>query len=137
MSRRKKQPHGRRRRKPVLTEAQKDEQVVREVAATYTCSSQMTHDFVHQLDENIDDLALNIDYTRLALTMWRGRPGHVEKITTVLAELLAARERHRAEVADFRKRLADLMAVPHDEHLQPLEDWLPIIRQHVIHGTVE
>ena len=136
MSRRKKKPHGRRNNKPQLTEAQKDEQVVRDVAATYTCSSRMTHDFVHQLDENLDDLVFNTDYTRLALVMWRGRPGHVESITAVLAELLAARERHRAEVADIRSRLVDLMAVPHDEHLEPMEDWLPLVRKHVIDGTV-
>ena len=137
MSRRKKKPHGRPSHKPALTEAQKDEQVVRETAAIFTCSSQMTHEFVHQCDDNMDNLVCDLDYTRLALQMWRGRGGHVDMVTAVLADLLAARERHRAEIAQFRQRLTDLMAVPHDEHLQPVEDWLPLVRKHIIDGTVD
>lgn len=140
MSRRKKKPHnfrGKNAPKPVPTEAQIDERVVREVATTYTCSSQMTHDFVHQIDENIGDLAFDIDHTRLALEMWRDRPGHVEKVAGALADLRAVRERYFADLATIRNRLADLMAVPHDEHLHPVEDWLPLVRKHVIDGTVE
>ena len=133
MSRRKKKPHGR----PALTEAQKDDRAVREVAAIFTCSSKMTHDFVHQCDENIGNLACDIDYTRLALQMWGGRPGHVAQVTEVLGELLAARERHRAEVSALRDRLVALMDVPHDEHLHPVEDWFPLVHKHIIDGTVE
>jgi hypothetical protein len=56
---------------------------------------------------------------------------------TARVMIRSARVRHRAELAEFRKRLVDLMAVPHDEHLQPVEEWLPLVRKHIIDGTVD
>lgn len=138
MSRRKKKPHGHRANKArPLTDADRDERVVRDVADTFTCSSRMTHYTVHQLDENLDDMDFDIAYNRLAVAMWRDRPGHVEAVTAAITDLLASRERYRAELIAHRQRLEHLMAVPHDEHLHPVEDWLPLIRKHVVDGNVE
>ena len=129
MSRRKKQPHGLKKRpsRP-LTEAQKDQALIDETTRIFSCFTEITHDFLHQCANAAQDVASDIDYNRLAIQMWTGGPGRASDLVEVLTDFLALRERHQTALASLRPRLAALLSTPAHDHLDDVDRWRDLIR---------
>jgi len=132
MSRRKKLPHG--RRKPPQrpsTKADRNERLIADTVATFTCATEITHDFLHQCVDELESLDCQIDYNELAIEMWGGRPGHAADLVAALSDYLATRQRHRAVLTTLRQRLTDLIAIPNHEHLDPAQ-WRDAVSKRVL-----
>src|SRR5579872_3751673 len=132
MSRRKKLPHGRRKppQRP-LTEAQRTERLIADLVATFTCATQITHDFLHQCVDELESLDCQIDYNRLAIEMWGGRQGPVTELVAALSDYLDAREQHRATLTTLQQRLTTLSTTAHHEHLDPAQ-WRDAVSKRVL-----
>lgn len=133
MSRRKKVPHGRRKstHRP-LTEPQRTEQLIADTLATFTCATQITHDFLHQCVDELESLDCQTDYNRLAIQMWVGSSDHAADLVSVLSDYLAARVRHRDTLTTLRQRLTTLLATPNHHHLDP-SVWREAVSKQVLY----
>jgi len=130
MSRRKKSSRPKRQPRPVPKEPREDD-VVRDTAAVFTCSSKTAADFAAQCNSQREDLACDIVFNRLAHEIWIGRPGRAEELAAALEELLAERERHEAKLAELGRRFGALAAEDLHEHLDPPEAYSDLVRQRV------
>ena len=132
MSRRKGRPPGPRKpRQRPPTQAERTQRLIDRTLATFTCATEITHDFLHQCVDELESLDCQIDYNQLAIQMWDGRKGHAAELTTALSEYLAARERHHAVLTGLRQRLTELLATPNHEHLDPAS-WRDAVSQRVL-----
>ena len=132
MSRRKKLPPGRRRppqRPP--TEAQRTERLIADTVATFTCATEITHDFLHQCVDELESLDCQIDYNRLAIEMWGGHQGSVTELVDALSDYLSAREHHRATLTTLQQRLTSLSTTANHEHLDPAQ-WRDAVSKRVL-----
>lgn len=129
MSRRKKAPHG--RRKPSLhSDAERTERLIADTLATFTCATQIAHDFLHQCVDELESLDCHLDYNQLAIQMWGDSSTHAPQLVSILSAYLAARERHLDALTGLRQRLTALLAIPNHHHLDPAL-WHDAVRQRV------
>lgn len=130
MSRKKKKPRSPRPRRPPATPAAPPiEKVLDDTTAHFTCSHGVVDDFLYQLDEEIDELKMDIDFNQVALEIWQGRTGRGEAIAAALADYLAERKRNLANLASLRERFAALLSDDAHEHIDPVEPWRQLIHQ--------
>ena len=133
MSRRTKMPRGNKKPAPrPLTDAERDDKLVADVTRLFTCFTEIAHDFLHQCGCNLEDLACDIDYNRLAIEMWTGGPGRSADLLAVLTDYLALRERHHAALTAIEPRLKALLATPAHDHLEPIEHWHELVRKRIL-----
>ena len=135
MSRRKKLPHGRKKPAPKKhepTPAERDDALVADITRIFTCYTEIAHDFVHQCGANLEDLDCDILYNRMAIEMWSGGPGRAAELVEVLNDYLALRERHHAALNALQPRLAELLATPAHDHLEPIEHWRDLVRKRIL-----
>ena len=132
MSRRKNRPHGRPKpsqRPP--TEAERQQRLITDTLTTFTCATEITHDFLHQCVDELESLDCQIDYNRLAVEMWGDAPGHSADLVSILSDYLALRERHRDALSTLRQRLTTLIATPNHQHLDPAH-WRDAVSKRVL-----
>lgn len=103
--------------------------VVSDTAARFTCTHEVVADFLHQLDNEIEDLEMDIDFNQVALEIWQGRAGRAGTVTAALTDYLGERRRNLAALTALRTRFADLAAEDVHEHLDPVEPWRDFIRR--------
>lgn len=126
MSRRsKRQP-----RRPPRTGAALVDDLVRDTAARFTCSTKTLSNFLYQCDADTADLDCDILYNDVAAEIWKD---HSADLANVLADFAAERKRHLATLADIRRRLAALDADTSLDHLHldPVENYRALIRSRV------
>lgn len=132
MSRRKKQQRGGHKApKRALTPKEETERLLADTLATFTCASEISHDFLHQCIDELETLDCTIDYNQLAVEMWGGHSDRMPELVATLSDYLAARERHRAVLIAIKQRLEGLIATPHHEHLDPNE-WREAVSKRVL-----
>jgi hypothetical protein len=137
MSRQKKRPHRPKKRTPrPRIEPDTDAALIADTTRIFSCFTEIAHDFLHQSDHDLTQIACDIDYNRLAIQMWTDGPGRAAELVEILGDFLALRERHRAALAAIRPRLAALLAAPAHDHLEDLGRWHDLIRQCVIPAPV-
>ena len=84
------------------------DEIVQNMAATYTCSTETARDFADRCSDRLDDLEYELDCTRIAVDFWSETPDHAAPLVDVLRELAAEHERHAAAIVDLRSRMVEL-----------------------------
>jgi hypothetical protein len=87
---------------------QEVDEIVENMAATYTCSTETARDFADRCSDRLQDQEYEIDCTRIAIDFWSEAPAHAAPLLDALRELAAEQERHDAAIADLRRRMAEL-----------------------------
>jgi hypothetical protein len=138
MSRKKKQPH--RRRRLAERRVPKDQlidDVVLDTAAVFTCSEKVAQDFSSQCDERLAELESDVAFNRVAQDIWAGRPGRAAELASALAALVAERERQIRTLTELGARFAALAADDSfHEHIDPVEPWRDFVRKRLFPETI-
>jgi hypothetical protein len=118
-----------RRLKQQATQRQKDLDLIRDTAATFSCSTKITKDFLFQCIDGIEAVNADLSFNRVAHEFWQDRPGHGQLIAEALATFIEAREIYLRSLAELKPKLTDLVSqVPEHEHLDPIEKYREIVR---------
>jgi len=118
-----------RRFRQQATQRQKDIDLIRDTAATFSCSTEITKDFLFQCTDGIEAIEADLNFNRVAHEFWQDRPGHGQQIAEALAAFIHARESYLRAPTDLRLKLTDLAAqVPEHDHLDPIEKYREIVR---------
>jgi len=123
----------RQRRKDEQTEEVRYEDVVVDTAGQFTCSTKIADDFAYQARSRIEDLESDLAFNRVAVEIWKDRPGRAAVLAEALAAFLAERERYYEALVQLRDRfevLARDESFQH-EHLEPVEPFQDLIRRRV------
>lgn len=123
----KQQKRQRRGRKQQPQDARAD--VVADTAAVFTCSKETADDFTYQCQRRREDLQMDLDFTRVALDIWRDQPGQGPPLTDLLTALAAEHERHFAAILELGRGFAALAAQNIHEHLEPPEKYRDFVRK--------
>ena len=99
-----------RRRRSKQRKEQRFEEMLRNTAEVFTCSTEITRDFADQCDDSQQNLQADIAFNALALEIWQGRAGRAEDLARLLADLLAERRRYFAALGEFVQRFRQLSA---------------------------
>ena len=84
------------------------DEMVEQLAATYTCSTETARDFADRCGDRLDDVEYQLDCTRVAIDFWSEAPSHAAPLVDALRELAAEHERHAAAIADLHHRMVEL-----------------------------
>lgn len=111
------------------TEAQKLDDVVRETARVFACASETAEDCATECGRRLTDVDLDLNYRRLPLEIWSGRPGRAETLATAMADLIAENERHQQAISDLLQRF-EAMTKQGDfhDHIEHPERYLERVR---------
>ncbi len=118
-------PHKRREQR----EAQRQNDVVHDTAARFTCAAKTADDFAYQCTHAQHELDLDLLVHRLALDIWREHPHRAPALLAALEELWTERLRHRERLEQLGQRLQTLADDPDlHVHLEPLETYRELVR---------
>jgi hypothetical protein len=109
--------------------------LIRQRAAIYRCPNSLSDDFRGGCEALRRDLAIEIDFIRVALKIWSGHAGRAAALSAILTDLLDAHRRHDAALAALRDRFEAFCfeeATPH-EHLDPIEPIQDLLRAWVFY----
>lgn len=121
-------PH-KRRLKQQVTQRQKDIDLIRDTAGTFSCSTEITKDFLFQCTDGIEAIEADLAFNRVAHEFWQDRPGHGQQIAAALAAFIQARESYLRVLTDLKPKLTDLAAkIPEHDHLEPIDKYREIVR---------
>jgi hypothetical protein len=84
------------------------DEIVESMAMRYTCSTETARDFAEQCSERLDDLAYDLDCSKIVLDFWSEAPAHATPLIDALRELVAEHERHASALVDLHRRLIEL-----------------------------
>ncbi len=91
---------------------QQDEQdldeIVENMAATYTCSTETARDFADRCSDRLEEQEYEINCSRIAIDFWSEAPAHAAPLLDALRQLAAEHERHAAAIADLQHRMTEL-----------------------------
>lgn len=125
----------RKRRRKNETEAARFDALVRDTAATFTCSADIVGDFAYQCESRRDQVECDLAFNRLALEMWHDRPGWTD-LANALEAFAAERQRHLDALTELGTRFASIAADPsraeQHEHLDPVEDYHELVRSRIL-----
>ncbi len=126
---RKKKKLTRRERRLRRQQKQKTEQIlVEDTAATFTCTTNTARDLAYQCESRADDLDTDLIFTRLALSLWKGRPEAKDLVEAAL-DLEAETVRHVAALDALRERFHSLLERNEHHHLDPTEAYHDHVRR--------
>jgi hypothetical protein len=118
-----------RRLKQQTTQRQKDIDLIRDTAATFSCSTEITKDFLFQCTDGIEAIEADLNFNRVAHEFWQDRPGHGQQIAEALVAFIQARESYLRALTELKPKLTDLATqVPEHDHLDPIEKYREIVR---------
>jgi hypothetical protein len=128
MARKKKQPHSKQHKRR-QRDAERQNDVVQDTAARFTCAAETADDFAYQCTRAQEELDLDLLVHRLALEIWREHPDRAPALLEVLEELLAERLRHREQLGHLGERLQKLAGDPGFHiHLESLDKYRELVR---------
>ena len=104
--------------------------VVKNTAAVFTCSTDIAHDFAHQCADQGANVEADIAFTRVAHQIWHGRPGPAVELVRAFVDLLAERQRHFDSLTELGSRFQALATNPsfQHQHLDPPDAYVELIR---------
>lgn len=105
-----------------------DEDVVKDTAAVFTCSTETASDFAGQCDRRRDDIEVDLVFSGLALEIWK-RSGRSEQLTAILEDLVAEQRRNLEVIAALERRFIELQVANGHDHLDPPEHYRHFVRQ--------
>lgn len=91
-------------------ESNQEQDIIEDLASSFSCSMIMAGDFAFRCDDRIDILDFDILCNSLALDFWASVPEHARPVPVLdaLRELADEYQRHRSVVARLRELLLDL-----------------------------
>ncbi len=120
------------RRRRERQEAQRQEDVVHDTAARFTCAAETADDFAYQCAHAQEALDIDLVFHRLALEIWNERPARAQQLVAALEELLAERLRYRETLQRIGQRLQSLADDPSFHiHLDPPDAYTELVRNRV------
>jgi hypothetical protein len=118
-----------RRRRQQAQQRQRDLDLIRDIAATYTCSTEIAQDFLEQCIDGIEGIAADLDFNKVAHEMWHDHPGAGQQIAETLAAFIEVREKYLRALQDLKPRFEALVQqAPQHEHLDPIEKYRELVR---------
>ena len=125
-------PARKNQRKPrPKTEAERDEDLVKDTAGIFTCDVETANDFCDQCETRLQDLECDLAYNDLAHEIWAPESSRVGDLVAALAELAAERRRHESALADLLARFVALAADKPHVHLDPPEKYRDLVRARI------
>ena len=120
------------RRRRHRREAQRQDDVVNDTAARFTCAAETADDFAYQCAQAQQQLDIDLLFHRLALEIWNERPARAQRLVDALEELLAERMRYRQTLQRIGQQLQRLADDPAFHiHLDPPEAYRELVRSRV------
>ena len=111
-------------------EKKRQDDVVKDSAATLTCAAETAGDFAYQCTHQQEELDFDLPYLHLALEIWRESPQAPPSLLAALDELLTELLRHRETLTRLALTFEQLAADPTLHiHLDPIERYRQWVRQ--------
>jgi hypothetical protein len=85
-------------------EKKRQDDVVKNSAATLTCAAETAGDFAYQCTHQQEELDFDLPYLRLALEIWRESAQAPPSLLAALDELLTVELRHRETLIRFAQQ---------------------------------
>ena len=110
-------------------EAERQNAVVQDTAARFTCAAETADDFAYQCTHALEEIEPDLVVHRLALEIWREHPDRAPALLEALEQLMTERMRYREMLQRFEKLLEALAENPAFHiHLEPLEKYRALVR---------
>ncbi len=110
-------------------EKKRQDDVVKDSAATLTCAGETAGDFAYQCTHQQEELDFDLTFLHLALDIWRESPLAPPSLLAALDELLTEQLRHRETLIRIGQHLEQLAADPALHiHLNPIERYRELVR---------
>jgi hypothetical protein len=110
-------------------EKKRQDDVVKDSAATLTCAAETAGDFAYQCTYQQEELDFDLPFLHLALEIWRESPLAPPSLLAALDELLTEQLRHRETLIRIGLKLEQLAADPSLHiHLDPIEHYRELVR---------
>jgi hypothetical protein len=110
-------------------EKKRQDDVVKDSAATLTCAAETAGDFAYQCTHHQEELDFDLPYLHLALEIWRESPQAPPSLLAALDELLTVQLRHRETLIRLAQQFEQLAADPSLHiHLDPIEHYRELVR---------
>ena len=117
-----------RRRRQAAQQRQRDLDLIRDTAATFTCATEIAQDFLYQCTDGIEGVEVDLAFNRVAHEMWRDHPGSGQQIAEALAAFVEERERYLRALTALKPRFEALVQMTQHDHLRPIEKYRELIR---------
>jgi hypothetical protein len=110
-------------------EKKRQDNVVKDSAASLTCAADAAGDFAYQCNHQQEELDFDLPYLNLALEIWRESPQAPPALLAALDELLTELLRHRETLTRMALTFEQLAADPTLHiHLDPIERYRELVR---------
>jgi hypothetical protein len=110
-------------------EKKRQDDVVKDSAATLTCAAETAGDFAYQCTHQQEELDFDLPFLHLALEIWRESPQAPPSLLAALDALLAEQVRHRETLIRMAQQFEQLAADPSLHiHLDPIEHYRELVR---------
>jgi hypothetical protein len=110
-------------------EKKRQDDVVKDSAATLSCAAETAGDFAYQCTHLQEELDFDLPFLHLALEIWRESPQAPPSLLAALDALLAEQVRHRETLIRMAQQFEQLAADPSLHiHLDPIEHYRELVR---------
>lgn len=110
-------------------ERKRQDEVVKDSAATLSCAAETAGDFAYQCTHQLEEMNFDLDFLRLALEIWQESPLAPPSLRTALDELLTEQLRHRETLIRMAQQFEQLAADPSLHiHLDPIDRYRELVR---------
>jgi hypothetical protein len=115
-------------RRSLKTEAQQLDELARDTARAFTCSTETAEDCATECERRLSDVDADLNYRRVPHEIWRERGGSDEALACAMAELIVENERHRTIIAELFQRFEDIAAQKTHEHIAEPDTYFQLVR---------
>jgi len=117
-------------------EKKRQDDVVKDSAATLTCAAETAGDFAYQCTHQQEELDFDLPFLNLALEIWRVSPKAPPSLLAALDELLTEQLRHRETLIRIGQHLEQLAADPSLHiHLDPIDHYRELVKNRLFAET--
>lgn len=123
---------------PEHDQKEKDDALIADTAATFTCASSTVSDFTEQCTDGQEAVEADLAFNRVAHALWNERPG-LELLASALDDYATERQRHLEALRALGDRFSALAKNPElaHLHLDPPEAYYEFIRQRLFPDSNE
>ena len=116
----------------------KDDVLIADTAAVFTCASSIARDFTEQCTDGEEAVEADLAFNRVALALWNARPG-LEALGLALDAYATERQRHLEALKELGNRFSTLAADPElaRHQLNPPEAYYDFIQERLFPDSVE
>jgi hypothetical protein len=115
-------------RRGLRTEAQQLDDLARDTARVFTCSTETAEDCATECDRRLFEIDADVKYRRVPHEIWRERTGPAQALAAAMAELILENERHRTVIAELFQRFEAIAAQKTHEHIAEPDTYFQLVR---------